>query len=459
MNGAIHNMPLALLVIVSAVLSGCEPSGKSSSTGVPDSMSAVMNRPECPLTEADTAPIIDTVHVIDVAPNTTRIPEFHDCQRFILHKSWFGSPWFRNWKYDALYAVFASESLNVFWHDSIQFVGPGGKPCNRLRAADCTGLGFGTVTIVPDSSSLHPFVEVVSYDGTYGPLGIGSGFNCLLLINPSQPRAFMVQRGLEDPKCSTLQYTAVNLPAGDSVKELIVHRATVPAVSPGDYPPVARWDWDSVSMKHFIGVRCGAAWCEVSDSGEFHSSPAYSATQGATSLERRVIAVKGWYDEQRLNQGWPSTLRGTTFPDPGLDTTKLAQFHHNWVVVAHTALPSESPVYQSMFNFRAAAVGTPVQLTQLNTIELCEGSSDPTECNVPNVPLRPVCTATAGGQWWARISHPNDATRVFKCVYRRDHPGYTGKIPGAVRWRWQAMASVDETTWISCTQGCCEVRP
>ena len=40
----------------------------------------------------------------------------------------------------------------------------------------------------------------------------------------------------------------------------------------------------------------------------------------------------------------------------------------------------------------------------------------------------------------------------YFCVAKREHPAMV--IPGIVRWRWKVK---DETIWVSCQRGCCEV--
>ena len=59
--------------------------------------------------------------------------------------------------------------------------------------------------------------------------------------------------------------------------------------------------------------------------------------------------------------------------------------------------------------------------------------------------------------WFAKI-RPADATKEeVHCVLRRDHSCLRAKgvtIPGTARWRWVAK---DETSWVRCMFGCCQV--
>ncbi len=400
-------------------------------------------RPECPITEPDSV-IVDKPYVstaakeIPVAGVLTHIPEFHDCQRFIVRG--LVLPWFwRGWRYGALYAIFASQQLDSLWV-------PTEKAGDTARSR---------------TSDWIVVAEIVSWNGTYGPLGIDSGFNCLYLAGPENPRAAMVHYGPANPRCEA-GVPLENISGGHAgplkAKELLVRRDTTPKFGIANYPPVARWDWDSVHAKHYIGIACGAAWCEIGDTG-FVSSSELRPGPGS-ALDRRVAEIRGWYDEQRLNIGWPGPIKGTVYADPGLDTLKVSHFAGRWIPAAYAALTDGHPAYFNKFRFVKTPLLAPIRpvnrmLKALNTIELCQGTVQ--ECRVAKPPARPCEWAPPPDSlWWARIMAAGGKDTVYKCVVRRGHSKLAKHIPGAVRWRWTAG---DETTWMRCDQGCCEVRP
>jgi len=167
------------------------------------------------------------------------------------------------------------------------------------------------------------------------------------------------------------------------------------------------------------------------------------------------VEIKGWYDEQRLDIGSPSKIRGTAFPAPGLHTFKIANFTGNWVPTAFVSLATPHTKYLETFNFGSAAIGPAVDFATLDTVELCHG----TECGPEAAALN--CTwgtaPTDDQNWFARISRAAAGqTTKYKCVTRRGHEGLGDSIPGTVRWRWMGS---DETVWMRCDVGCCEVHP
>jgi hypothetical protein len=91
---------------------------------------------------------------------TARIPEFNDCQRFIVVRR-------DSLVYDSLFAIFASPSLSLL---------PNLKDYERLGAAE------------------------IYAEGTYAPLGITTTFSCLYLgRDPWQ--AILVPEDEDNPRC------------------------------------------------------------------------------------------------------------------------------------------------------------------------------------------------------------------------------------------------------------------
>jgi hypothetical protein len=71
--------------------------------------------------------------------------------------------------------------------------------------------------------------------------------------------------------------------------------------------------------------------------------------------------------------------------------------------------------------------------------------------SIKNCPVDPVNSGT----WYARIKSASGASLKYFCVKYRPLPGNV-QPPGVVRWRWKIK---DETIWVSCPNGCCEVDP
>lgn len=436
----------------STAISCSRPEQGPSTTGTV----ALGERPECPLTDSI---IIDTVTVIPVAGPLTHIPEFHDCQRFIHRRSGIIARILgKKWGYGSLYAIFVSDTVESLWPSKSRLpdgridptrgprdtlVGSGGTPTPQPQPQQPTGETSGAYARV--------WGEVVSWSGDYDPLGIGKGFNCLVLWveDTLNLQAFMVKRGMENPECAGF----TTIPTGALVTKLEVRRTQIPGYKITDYPPVARWDWDSVNAEHYIDIMCGPALCEIGDPG-FRSSLAHST--GTPSYQHRVVEIRGWYDEQRLADNGPTMIVGTAIPHSDLDQATIADFLGKWDTTARVALPIANEMYSSTFNFSQASLGTPAQTAGLNTVEMCAETGG--ECNVPS-PV-PSCPFPAQDTvWWARITPPTPPsgvapTPMYKCVLRRGHPKLNKHIPGAVRWRWLAN---DETTWMRCDQGCCQV--
>lgn len=431
-------------------------------------------RPECPLT--DTVLYVGArggapYKQLSVPGPVSHIPEFHDCQRFIVkgsnstqHASSDGLV------YDSLYAIFASYQLDGVG-DTItggQFV-PISDP---LSNGPDTGIAAIPAVRGPrgDTTRALSFAEIVSWGGTYGPLGIHPGFNCLYLYKTGTHwQAVMVAVRLED-----LCLKPLHRLARDNFTDItawqVLRVNAVSADRPGmrfaetDYPPVARWDWDRNRAEQFIGIRCGNAWCDVSASGTpaLRETPTVETFERVTDLatgqllavtrpeESRVGVVRGWYDYQRLatrdgDHVVPSVIEGWLFPGPLLYKLDDKALFSDWV---HSASAYVTGDYQNAaVRFR----------TGDNRIFLCRSTG--TNCSGVPADVTPLASCDDPEVWWAKIvsdAAPGDPW--FHRVCRRDHsdvtlPGF--HIPGTARWRWLAR---DETTWKRCTEGCCELQ-
>lgn len=468
--------------------------------------------------------------IVNVAGPITDIPEFHDCQKF--NDSQRG-------KFDSLFAIFASYRLetvmNALARDSVTW----STSAMSIATVDTAGtvkaisagavlvtatskiepdrkatvsvlvvsnppvsmpdsistsmpgpftLGIGdSVTIVAElgapTQTTHAAATIYSYGPGYGPLGIGPNFNCMYLYFDGEGALRAKMFPVVDLSTAVDACFRARRPT-DPGKELRVIR--VPGRTTGKQAPVARWDWDATNRQQYIGIACGAAWCEVGPKDvPFAPSPGYSAAPGAPIGAARVIENKGWYDEQDLAMPGPdpdplmlnkkslipSGLIGTVIPDPELASQDSSDYSKPWVQVAYIALdaknakPGAVAHYWNLLNLRPATVDG--DLGSLNRLAFCFGSRE--HCTVPaaTVPRSAACgpeksffgfeNSLVGWpieRWWVRITSANAADPVmYRCVTRRGHDGFTGNIAETARWRWILG---DDITWTECTQGCCE---
>lgn len=413
----------ALVVVTIAILAGIWYVVRPDSADPPPEtpvVRPVVQRPECPTHDTLLAPT-ETRGFVPVAsfmvPGvTSRVPEFHDCQRLVDSAQT---------RFGPLVAVFASRLLDSIWYKADQ-------------SPDTLGY-----------RSLLSVGLVQSYDGAYTPLGIALDFNCLYVFDqagtPQGVAARMVPVGVNEAACGQPFNPA--MPG----KDLDVRRMKAETgFKNQDYPPVARWDFDPRSGTHFIGIKCGAAWCEVGAPGfsgsTNHPSPALD------QVERRVFKIKGWYDEQRLAiaQGAalvPGGSVGTIVPHPRLGEMTAAAFRE-WRLAARVHIQPHSAVYNTKFGYTDGTIPS-----AMNQVFLCNGPWA-TRCRRGNDPVDPPkCSKAMADPWYAKIVN-NGGVATYKCVYRHDHSGLGITIPGTARWRWLLK---DETKWMRCDVGCCQV--
>jgi hypothetical protein len=373
-------------------------------------------RPECPQhvfmmpVDSEGRPGGAVPKIVEMSGPITNIPEFNDCQRFVSRDGL---------RYDSMYAIFASQLLDT--------LGTGRGPAESGRPA----LAQAGATIY-------------SYGGTYPELGIRPQFNCLYLrqVRAEEWTAYMLPVGDHDVECGKSWASA---PPGAT--ELKVNVTLAGEHDVKEFPPVARWDWDTTRMEQFIGIKCGAAWCEVSNgnpasalAGSLPDGPLPPIGAGADPGQRRVRLIKGWHDYQWLavkgHAPGASYLPGETplmprrsyaavIPDPDLEKREISHFRAGWVPVATVVLRDTSDVYRRKFGFE---VGENHIFLKLD-----------------------------GREWTASI-RPERGGEFERRVTRRDHSidvDTAGiRIPGAARWRWSLD---DESIWVRCDAGCCEI--
>jgi hypothetical protein len=362
-----------------------------------------------------------------VGPNIN-VPEFHDCQRFIVYRDTavYGDTAV---VYDSLYAIFAAGGL-----DSLD---------TTLAVLDSSHTGKVALAAA----------EIYA-EGVYRLLGIRDVFSCLYIYRDSIWRAKMVPVGTAERNCghpidpTTLSGTALE-----------VHRDATTRFREQDFPPVARWEWDPGHHWQVIGLKCGRAWCEIGPRG-FRTAPPQVMSFAAPPKSRRTRMVKGWYDDQFLatvtpnGDVRPSSIWGTIYPDSGLDEydTLTTFTRGSWVHVADVALQDLSGTtnppnpYKARMNLDLTVPGE-----GLNSLYLCRGTK--AQCHVN---LSRPCDGD--GQWWSMVvdATPTDSSPArYMCELRRPHNELGTHVPGTARWRWMAS---DETTWKRCDNGCCELK-
>ena len=445
-------------------------------SGPPGPKAPTGGRPECPGDGARLPVYKDTIqppvvdHFLGTLPLSepiTDIPEFHDCQRFVVAGA-------SDTSYDSLYAIFASYRLNSLMTDLDSFP----RTIRSGREFHIVSKGTSRVSVP---------VATVWTDGAYGPLGIKRGYNCVFLYRDATPSGWgakMVPLAIPDTNC----LGEFDPNASGLVLE-VKSQQTSTAYSFQDYPAVARWDWDSVGSVQYLGIKCGAAWCEVGPPG-FHPSAPYGGPLGtfhpvSTILlsgqqQQRVTNIKGWYDAQVLDNvvngtQVPGHVHGVIIPSPWSEflPSDLPPF-------SASVLPAGYKVFKDTWVHMANVYldgDYKWNLSQgVNQIWVCLEVGATGGCGVPlnQPPLWPPWHRALNScdkdddintvVWWAKIVRA-DGKPMFRCVKRRGHgqklvawnttaaaADVFAAIPGTARWRWILD---DAGEWSKCETGCC----
>lgn len=461
---------------------------------------------------------VDQIPPLAVSGASTNIPEFNDCQRFIIGR-----------KYDSLYAVFYAQNADKLL-DSLKALecaprvtvvrvpgattqnegspgsvtlapgGPGTVPAGGTGGGTVPGGGPGVVSGAAETVStgtgttlgrvyavrgsvndrnveeMEPnltrtancrtkpngkwnavgiaFAEVVSWGGTYAPLGIKPNFSCLYLYDFAALKAVMREVGRDDRRCLELID-----PKKVIGKHLPVRAISRQGLGDGDYPPVARWDRVPETGQMYISMYCGQRWCEIG-APRFRSAGIplpLSAQYTSASTDpkvRRVLEVKGWYDEQELAEVQngspvPSGVFATMVPDPALGGYTENDFAAGvWLPTASIMIRKASKKYKVSWNLDPSNDPT---FQKVNRGFLCHGSIS--QC----VPRRAdrgnltACNQDGVRGWYARIVSTEGEVR-YKCTTHFGHAEFGQPIPGTVRWAW---FDLDEGGWWRCPGSCC----
>lgn len=451
----------------------------------------------------------------------TDIPEFHDCQRFVTEDRSAFSP---------LFAVFASKDLGTMFvgsaADSVTWQSSNATVANVTAQGVVTAVAAGEATITgtwqsnaqkqvkvaltveapvaPGATTLslspgpgiassiaiqsqlhltanfgHPTAQtpaaamVYSYGTGYSHLGIGLNFSCLYAYVGADGKfaARMVPLGTNDANIATCP-DAFNpsSPGGTALKLTRTANA-----SSDPLPGVARWDYDAVNKRYYIGFKCGDAWCEAGNdvgASRFTPSERFATGTGTTREEARVLLGKGWYDQQDLARDVPSGdvvpsgLIATVIPHPKLKEPEIDDYEQGWVTTGYvgisalaSATADAKQYYKTKFNYDVVSVGP--ELEKLNKISICFGRK--WKCiglfaKISGVGCGNFATRVYTKYAWAKYEAANGGDPIYRCVVRRDHSPPTGGgnpyIVPTARWRWLAR---DETVWEYCaSSGCCE---
>ena len=446
--------PLVLFAFAVAAAMGCGDTGSTprsfAGAGVVDSL-------ECP-NHKEGLPDGDTL--LPIAGHLTTIAEFHDCQRLL-------NPEDTN-SYSVLAGIWVSEVLDSLT-DSIHTLNPNLDPAllqakwlDENPGDTMPGLQGRAQPRGKDAPPPSPmgtgltFALIYAWNGPYSPLGISQGWNCLVLF----------------PAVSQSGYSAVIAPV-DSAKKcehgqrsnlqgdtLWVHSLGNGHLPRGNVPPVGRWDEDPVSGEQYIGVACGDAWCEVTRTRHYVSSPRYGIGNTGTPRQRAVFAIKGWYDEQRLavhpagnpsGPLLPAPFRGTVVPDARLDSLDVDDFRDKWVPAARMSLTANSVVYQAKYSLSQGKPPKGSPAMSMSQFELCRevsaGGCGSTGLSCPEKYRQPD-----GSMWFGRVIPVGAGEPKYVCVDRHDHSALGRHIPGTARWHW---VREDEKLWVRCGEGCC----
>lgn len=376
------------------VLAGCSPGESVSIQGpLPTNLPAgtLMDCPNHDSVLVSNGTFSAGVDTFSVSGAITLIPEYHDCQRFVMNDGKFGP----------LVAIFAAS------RDAQEAPPP------------------------PRTSADSAVAQIVS-GGDYGDLGIIGGHNCLYMWKATNWSAVMVQVGRVDA-CDTRIDTG-----GRTAIGLFVREIPPPDGVTGPWPRGARWDMDTVNARQYISIACGGQWCEVHKDRTGVSSGTY--TNAPSNAHRAVFGIKGWYDEQRLTLPDPlgsgneiPTVRGSVFPEPGLrDITSLDAFNAHWIPTARVHIVAPSPEYKNHFGLEAGGIPNP-----MNEVSACRGRW--ADCDATGAP-DPCPAATPVGvteMLFARVESANTRQISYHCLYYRKH-GVHGPRETA-RWRWPSL--------------------
>jgi hypothetical protein len=379
-----------------------------------------------------------------VARTRIDIPEFHDCQRLMTRPD----------RYGPLVAVFASDSLEFLTQKLSLQTDEVGPFTDKLREGKLPNgdedAGVAAVQVV-NTGLLR--------SGPYRPLGIEDGVStyCIYLYSDGI--------GWEAWKLRTLEtMCAPRVPRSRAKIEgdfLVVSTFRVPGYGGDAYPQVARWQYQD--GQYFIGVKCGAAWCQIGSRRSTYT--AFDPPFAARGVDGRQHRIKGWHDEQNLASVptglKPTTTWGVAVPDPALNSHDRIDDFSTWRRAGTVMINSDD--YYEKLNFSKSVPGDITANTiefRMRRVHQRDRGIYPRACNLREPSSLPPGIGTT--IWEARITSATGRCRIYSMT-RRTPADYQARpkaveidVIGTLRWRWK---SNDETVWGKCGQACCEIDP
>lgn len=306
------------------------------------------------------------------------ITGYHDCQSLVTVADSPGGAWSYG-PVTKLWAVRALDSYNE----------------QAFASAPMPGLAVAVVTMEESPEG-------------YSELGIEAQEQCVYL-----------RGGGNEWTATVAECTSQDEAPDGATAELSVIRDQSGGTSPADYPPVVRWGWDSVRNLPYIGVRCGAAWCDIGPKG-FEPSPEGCEGRAKGYCDEQLLAV------ERNGRLVPARgMRAILEPVSGVDELSETDFRE-WTEVATVRVTGGGDTtYVRKFNYHPG----------LNRMF-----------------FRLVDEGPAAG-WQAMIVSASARDTVYRHVVLDQHDDNV-PLPGAARWAWSDR---DESSWVPCPSGCCYV--
>lgn len=304
------------------------------------------------------------------------ITGYHDCQPLVRVAGSRANP---DWSYGPITKIWAVRQLGTYTEEDFESAPPPGLP----------------VAVITMEESQQGYTE----------LGIEEDEQCLYLRN-----------GGTEWSASVAQCDIDGGAPVDSSVPLRVFRDQSTGVNPEEYPPVVKWGWDHVRMLPYIGVRCGAGWCDIGP-GEFRPSPHGCGGRAKGYCDEQILAI----ERGGVLVPAPGML-AVLQPVPGVHQLEVDDFQ-SWIEVATVRIPGAGDsTYIRKFNYHRG----------VNRVHFRHVGEDP-----------------AVG-WEAMIVSPSAQDTAYRQVVLNPHAG--ANLPGTARWAW---TSGDESSWVPCPTGCC----